>query len=36
MPMAWPAYELLKTATEVFLLIECGVAIDKSFEGDGS
>jgi hypothetical protein len=26
------AYELLKTATEVFLLIECGIAIDKSFE----
>jgi hypothetical protein len=28
-------YELLKTATEVFLLIECGVAIDKTFEGAG-
>jgi hypothetical protein len=27
-------YDLLKTATEIFLLIECGVAIDKSFEGD--
>jgi hypothetical protein len=26
------AYELLKTATEVYLLIECGVAIDKSFD----
>jgi hypothetical protein len=29
------AYELLKTATEVYLLIECGVAIDKSFDGRG-
>ena len=29
------AYELLKTATEVYLLIECGVAIDKSFDGAG-
>jgi len=29
------AYELLKTATEVYLLIECGVAIDKSFDGQG-
>lgn len=28
-------YELLKTATEVFLLIECGVAVDKTFEGPG-
>jgi hypothetical protein len=28
-------YELLKTATEVFLLIECGVAIENSFEGEG-
>lgn len=29
------AYDLLKTATEVFLLIECGVAIDSSFAGSG-
>jgi hypothetical protein len=29
------AYDLLKTATEVFLLIECGVAIDSSFAGPG-
>jgi hypothetical protein len=29
------AYDLLKTATEVFLLIEGGVAIDKSFESSG-
>lgn len=28
-------YELLKTATEVFLLIECGVAIENAFEGAG-
>jgi hypothetical protein len=25
----------LKTATEVYLLIECGVALDKSFDGPG-
>jgi hypothetical protein len=29
------AYDLLKTATEVYLLIECGVAIDKSFDREG-
>jgi hypothetical protein len=29
------AYDLLKTATQIFLLIECGVAIDKTFEGSG-
>ena len=29
------AYDLLKMATEVFLLVECGVAIDKSFTGNG-
>ena len=29
------AYDLLKTATEVFLLIECGVAVETSFEGNG-
>jgi hypothetical protein len=29
------AYELLKTATEIFLLIECGVAIDQTFGGNG-
>ncbi len=29
------AYDLLKTATEVFLLIECGVAIDSSFASPG-
>jgi hypothetical protein len=29
------AYELLKTATEIFLLIECGLAIDQTFGGNG-
>ena len=29
------AYELLKMATEVYLLIECGVALDKSFDRAG-
>jgi hypothetical protein len=29
------AYELLKTATEVYLLIECGVVLDKSFDNPG-
>jgi len=29
------AYELLKTATEVYLLIECGVPLDKSFNRPG-
>jgi hypothetical protein len=28
-------YDLLKTATEIFLLLNCGVAIDKTFEGNG-
>jgi hypothetical protein len=27
------AYELLKTATEIYLLIECGVVLNKSFDG---
>ena len=29
------AYDLLKTATEVFLLLECGVVIEE-FDGDGT
>ncbi|WP_454624711.1 hypothetical protein [Bradyrhizobium cenepequi] len=28
-------YDLLKTATEIFLLLNCGVALDRTFEGTG-